>query len=436
MRKRGRDTSGISLGTVLTLLMVGFVIAGAAWLFPRLVGDIDTRVNPARVGVAFQSVLNHDRAQQSQGSMQLGATEEPPLSDLSTSVPAPTQPAEHTLTLTAAGVISIDGNIQKACTSEAGYGFEALFSSVAKVLQGEVNLATLRNLVIANEKLTDVNMPVDALAAVRNSGFNVLSTGFPGALNSGVDGLAATINAIGQNGMTAYGTFPSAESRKHVVTVDIGGMTVAFLSFQGELSAAGKRKTTKAEQDFVIAPLTLPAISADISAARAAGAKIVIVSLCWGKDGAATPTKTQIELAQGIAEARADVILGTGTGTVQPVSILRSRRADATERQTLCAFSLGNLLVSDRSDRSGISGAILHVNMRYHLADDSLTFEQLTFTPTYVWRGRIDGKNAYRVLPSNAAAPDYVDEDQQAVMERSLTLIRDVFAQSPVREAQ
>ena len=436
MRKRRRDTSGISLGTVLTLAMIGMVVAGAIWLFPRLAGDINTRVDPARVGVAFQSALNHDRALQGQSSQQPAVTDEPPPADLTTSAPLPTQPAEHTLTLTAAGVIAIDASIQKACTSEAGYGFDPLFSALAGELQSEINMATLRNLVIPNEKLTDVNMPADALAAVRNCGFNVLSTGFPGALNSGVAGLATTLNNIGQNGMTAYGTFPSAESRKHVVTVDIGGMTVAFLSFQGELSASGKRKTKREEQDFVIAPLTLPAISADISAARAAGAKIVIVSLCWGKSGADTPTTTQVELAQGIAEAGADVILGTGTGTVQQVSILRTRRADATERQTLCAYSLGNLLVSDRSDRAGISGAILHASMRYNLADDSLTFEQLTYTPTYVWRGRIDGKTTYRVLRSNAAVPDFVEDDQQAVMERSLTLIRDVLANTVVREAQ
>jgi poly-gamma-glutamate capsule biosynthesis protein CapA/YwtB (metallophosphatase superfamily) len=127
--------------------------------------------------------------------------------------------------------------------------------------------------------------------------------------------------------------------------------------------------------------------------------------------------------------------LGTHSGTVQTVEVLTSPAANGKERQTLCAYSLGNLLISNRSDRSAISGALLHVSMRYSLADDSLTFDTLTYTPTYVWRGKIDGKSTYRVLVSNAQPPDYVAEDQQNVMERSLSLVRDKFAESIVSEA-
>ncbi len=436
MRKRHRQTSGISLGTVLTLTLLGLVIAGGAVLFPKLAGDIDLRTDATRVSVAIQGVFSQPYQQGTQSTAQPLETAQPDVAAFSTAAPLPTQPVEHTITLTAAGAISIDTAIQKACTSETGYAFGSLLEAVAGEFQSEINLATLQNLVIVNEKLTDVNMPADALTAIRDSGINVLSTGFLGALNSGVSGLATTINAIGQNGMTAYGTFTSAESRKHVVTIDIGGTTVALMSFQSDLSAAGKRKITREEQAFVTAPLTLPVISADIAAARAAGAKIVIVSLCWGKERATTPTKTQIELAQGIADAGADVILGTRSGTVQPVTILSAKRADGTSRQTLCAYSLGNLLESDRSDRASISGALLHVTMRYSLADDRLSFEALTYTPTYVWRGRIDGKTSYRVLRSNVAPPDFLDEDQRKVMERSLTLIRDVMEDSPFDERQ
>jgi len=40
------------------------------------------------------------------------------------------------------------------------------------------------------------------------------------------------------------------------------------------------------------------------------------------------------------------------------------------------------------------------------------------------------------VLRSNVAPPDFLDEDQRKVMERSLTLIRDVMEDSPFDERQ
>ena len=436
MRKRHRQYRGVSLGTVITLTLTALVLVGCIFVLPKLAGNIELRVDAAHVGVAIQEALRAPREQSTADVQPTLVPDAPPVVALSTLVPTATQAAIHTVTLTATGAISVDLTVQKSCLSEAGYYFEPLFSGLAEKFQGDLNLATLENLAIVNEKLTDVNMPTDALTAIRSSGVNVLCTGFQGALNSGVDGLAATLNAIGQSGITAYGAFTSAESRKHVTTVNVGGTTVALLSFQGELSAAGKRKTSKEEQAFVIAPLTLPTISADITAARAAGAQIVVVSLCWGKTGASSPTNTQRELAQGIADAGADVILGTHSGTLQPVTVLTAKRADGTTHQTLCAYSLGNLLQSDRGDRAAISGALLHVALRYNISDDQLSFESLTYTPTYVWRGKIDGKTSYRVLCSNAAPPDFVDADQAKSMERSLATVRDVFAGSPVSEEQ
>lgn len=432
MAKRRRRTSGVSLGTVVTIILVALVVFGSAVLLPKLMGDIDTRVDAQRVGVALLGAV--DGAQQ--GASAQSTPIPSAMVELPTDAPTATPPATHTITLTATGSIAIDTTIQKAVTSEAGYAFGPLFEQLAGSFQSELNLATLENLVVGTDKLTDVNMPADALVAIRDSGVNVLCNGFYGALNNGVSGLSATLDAIRQNGMTPYGVYPTAESRKHVMTMEIGDVTVAFLSFQGELSAAGKKKTTREEQDFVIAPLTVPTIGESIAAARAAGAQIVVVSLCWGKVGADKPTATQREMAQGIASAGADIILGTHSGTVQAVELLSARRSDGRERQTLCAYSLGNLLISGRADRSAISGALLHIAMQYDLAADRLTFEQLTYTPTYVWRGKIDGRTGYRVLVSNREPPDFVEKEQRSVMERSLFLIRDAFAGTPVGEAQ
>lgn len=443
MRKRRGRTGGVSLGTAVSLVLTVLVLGGCIYLLPKLVGHIELRVDAQRIGVALDDALRGVQGSpeavgnpEAISSLAPGTTPAtaPPMA-VSTYAPTQAQPELRTLTLTATGSISVDAQVQKACTGADGYAFGPLFENLAGGFQSDINLATLENLVILNEKLTDINMPVDALTAIGGSGVNTLCTGFYAALNYGLSGLNETLDAIAKSGLTAYGVYASAESREHVVTLATGETTVALLSFQSDLSAAGKKRTTTEEQDFVIAPLTLPTIAADITKARAAGAQIVIVSLCWGKEGASAPSDIQKQMAQSIAAAGADVILGTHSGALQPIEILTAKRADGSTHQTLCAYSLGNLLESDRSERESISGILLHVQMEYDLAADALSFRSLTYTPTYVWRGRIDGRNTYRVLRSNAEPPDYVDGEQRKVMERCLKLVRDVLEGSPVTEA-
>ncbi len=434
MRKK-RSRTGISTGTAATLVFFALVVFGSVLLFPKLLGQVEQRVSPQQVGVALEkslrafgdTVLGQETvAPSATAPPAAGETPAPQVS----ATPAPAQ----RLTLTAAGELHFDRDMQTAATSDTGYTFDFQLEQLKTRLTGDINLVTLQNVVLPQEKLTNVNMPSAALTAMANAGFNVVCTGFYGALNGGVDGLNSTLSLIQQNGMLPYGTYLSEDQRSRVVTKDVNGVTVAFLSFQGELSAEGKKATTKEEQGYVFAPLTLPAITAEISAARAAGAKIVVVSLCWGREGAAEPTKLQTEMANGIASAGADIILGTNPGVLQKVEILSSARADGSQRQTLCAYSLGSVLNSDRSDRSVITSVLLTMALRYDLETDVLTFETITYSPVYIWRGRINGKTAYQPVFANEAAPAYVDDDQESVMLRALADVRALFENTLIQE--
>ena len=445
MRRRRRRTGGLSFGTIAALTLLGLVAVGCVFLFPRLMGNVQLRIDPQRVGVAIDSSLRSLRSlsdnptNTAAPSIAPDATPAtaPPLEVAAFATPEPTaSPSQlHTLSLTVGGSLMMDNTIRKACSGSDGYAFEPVFNSLAASWTGDINLATLENLSVSREKLTDINMPSDALTALASNGVQALCLGFPGVLNNGIDGLAATLDAVSAAGMTPYGVYTSQQSRDHTTTLQVKDTTLALLSYQNDLTTAGKKATTREEQAYAIAPLTLPTIQADITAARAAGAQIIVVSLRWGKSGATTPTATQRELAQSIADAGADILLGTGTGTVQSIELLTAHRKDGSSHAVLCAYSLGNLLASDRSDRENISGVLLHIGIRYNLATDSLQFDTLTYTPTYVWRGKADGKSAYRIVPSNASPPAEMSADQQKVMERCLSLIRNRLADSHVKEA-
>lgn len=237
--------------------------------------------------------------------------------------------------------------------------------------------------------------------------------------------------------MTPYGVYASQQERDSLTLVEVNGISVALLSYQNELTSSGKRQTTDEEQAFVIASQQLPVIADDIAKVRQAGAKVVVVSLCWGKAGATAPTSTQTELAQGIADAGADIILGTHSGTLQTVEILTADRGDGKYHPVLCAYSLGNLFTYDREKRTTLASILLRSDVVYDPATGCVAFDNLSYTPTYSWRGKEDDVTRYRVILNDGQTyPDYVDDTQKGVMERCLTLVNDVMADTPVPIAQ
>lgn len=440
MSRRRRSRRGVSLGTVVMLLLTIVVLGGFCALLPRLTGVTDVRTNAAELAVAIDQSLSQIAAS---GVSLVGPTPQAsvlPPSSLATATPtpaAPTTPPEQRFTLCAAGSIQINSNVQKALTDDGTYRFEILFDDLEGDLAADLSIATLENNVIGSAKLSDSNIPADMLTPLRATGVNALCLGYYGALNGGISGLVETQQAVSTAGMTPYGVYTSQQQRDSLTLMDVNGISVALLSYQNELTSSGKRQTTDEEQAFAIASQQLPVITEEIAKARQAGAKVVVVSLCWGKEGATAPTSTQTELAQGIADAGADIILGTHSGTLQTVEILTANRGDGKYHPVLCAYSLGNLFTYDREKRSTLASILLRSDVVYDPATGCVAFDNLTYTPTYSWRGKEDGVTRYRTLLNDGQTyPDYVDDTQKGVMERCLTLVTDVMEGTPVSPAQ
>ncbi len=445
MAKRKRARRDISLGTAVMLMLTAAVLGGFGLLLPKLTGVTDVRTNAAELAVAIDQSLT----QLSQAVMTSAphaassqATALPP-TQLATSVPsasaspAVTEPPKQSFSFCAAGSIQINANVQKAMKDDTGYLFSKLFDGLSGNLDADLSIATLENTVISSEKPTDNNIPADILSPIRSTGVNTLCLGYGGILNGGIAGLAETKQAILQAGITPYGAYTSLQERNALTIINVNGIRVALLSYQNDVTSAGKKKTTDEERAFALSNQQLPVIASEIAAARQAGAQVVLVSLCWGKVGATAPTDTQLELAQGIADAGADIILGTHTGTLLPVRVLTANRGDGKYHPVLCAYSMGNLFTYDREKRTTLASILLKAEVVYDPASGCVAFDNLSYTPTYSWRGKEDGKTRYRVLINDGQTyPDYVDKDQKNVMERCFTLVESVMADTPIPLAQ
>ena len=115
------------------------------------------------------------------------------------------------------------------------------------------------------------------------------------------------------------------------------------------------------EQSGAIDFTTLnPQVPEDIRAAREV-ADIVVVCPHWGTEYVAEPSSYQRDFAQQMADAGADVIIGTHPHVPQPVEWITA--ADGSE--TLCYYSLGNYVSTQKQALSmleGMAWVVFHVD--------------------------------------------------------------------------
>ena len=81
-------------------------------------------------------------------------------------------------------------------------------------------------------------------------------------------------------------------------------------------------------------------ILTDIAALREREADVILVSIHWGNENSIVPSDDQKQLAQLMADAGVDVILGHHSHCLQPVEWLTGTAGN----DTLCIYSLGNFV--------------------------------------------------------------------------------------------
>ncbi len=152
-------------------------------------------------------------------------------------------------------------------------------------------------------------------------GLDLLSIANNHRFDCGPDGPSETADLLENAGLSAIGLIEKPVIRS------INGLTLAFFAF-----------------DDISAPLDAGAAAQSIRTAHEGGA-LVIVSVHWGVEYQAAPTRRQEALARQFAEAGATLIWGHHPHVLQPAEWLEPPADSEPAREpTLVLYSLGNAL--------------------------------------------------------------------------------------------
>jgi poly-gamma-glutamate capsule biosynthesis protein CapA/YwtB (metallophosphatase superfamily) len=272
----------------------------------------------------------------------------------------PGEPAPPTFTLAFGGDVMLGRGVAQSLDED----WQSAFSAVRPwLVEADLTFANLESPLTAAPQVSsgyDLRATPAAVAALHVAGFDVVSLANNHALDAGDVGLAETVATLGAAGIA--GAVNQREGR--LVSRATPHPSIRYHLFAFDDSTV---------------PLDVE-IAARSVAAAAAEADLVIVSVHWGGEYQAAPSPRQQLIAQALARAGADLVIGHGPHVLQRVEWMG---------KTLVAYSLGNLLFDQPYPLDCRQGVILRVTRS--VRGGSLAFELL---PTVVERGHVRPANA------------------------------------------
>lgn len=309
----------------------------------------------------------------------------------------PADPYEGiSVTFAAAGDNLIHPNIYMEAESRAeygeGYNFKPMYSEIADII-ASADLAFINQETLMAGDGFEVsgypsfNSPQKLGLDLVELGFDIINIANNHMLDKSAAGLDATIDFWNTQPVTLLGGYKNAADSAKIRTIEIDGITIAFLSYAHHTNGI----TLPSSSELDIPYVEDARIEKELAEAEKI-ADFTIVSVHWGEENTAVQDDEQTRLAHLMAENGADVILGHHSHTLLPLEWIE--RDDGTK--TLCAYSLGNL-VSAMMYPENMVGGLLSFTVKSDGAG-GLCVDDISFTPTVFYYGMNHfGTHIYRL---------------------------------------
>ncbi len=431
MKSGSRNTKRkLSAGTVCMLIITAAVLAGTALVLARL--SSGTAVDLSRLKMNVLNLQEDSFRIVSETAEEMQEQEPEPLRTPEVKPTAETTPAHNSgteFTLTIGGSISLSGEVRKnsRSTDAKVADYTDVMMLLSPQIHSDVNIVFLENILSDRHKASDSTAPGQAAALLTEAGFNMAACGFSQAYANGKAGVEETLASLDKRAISAIG-IQYADHEQEPDIRKVNDVQVSFLQYTATVPAKTQKTMVTDGTDGMVPKAELSAICADIDTARAKGAEAVIVLLSWGKTDN-NPDKSQRELAQGIANAGADLIVGCGSHVPQAAEYLQGKDG----KSVLCVWSLGSLLCGDRSNIRRMSGYLLHVTVSCNEQGNALILNP-EYTPVYTWKYKQDGRFYYRCVASDSEAPDGMDNEQIKSKTKAAETVASVLKDSPINK--
>ncbi len=285
-----------------------------------------------------------------------------------------------------------------ASTGDGHYDFTGCFAYVQSYIASidymignlETTLAGTR---LAYSGYPDFNSPDDYVAGLKDAGFDMLVTANNHSNDTGIKGVARTLQVLDSLGLDHTGTYSQPENRIPLIR-EIKGIRIAFLAYtystNGKLLPAGK--------EWMVNPIDADLIVEDINTAKNQGAEVIVVVYHFGQEYKRAPDDYQQHYARIAMESGADIILGSHPHVLQPAGRFISGKS--TVDTGFIAWSMGNF-ISNQQDEYTDEGIIFRLGIEKDIKTGRIRINSIQYLPTWVYKGKSEALRLHTVFPTN-----------------------------------
>lgn len=255
------------------------------------------------------------------------------------------------------------------------------------------------------------NAPDELAFALKDAGFDVISTSNNHTYDTGSQGVFRTLDILKENDLIPVGTRHSEEEESFAI-VDVQGIKVGISAYTYETPRQGDNITLNGilvpnEMRNLIDSFSYEHLDEDLAKIKdrvdilkQRGAEVIIFKMHWGNEYHRQPNAYQERIAQELSNFGVDIIFGAHPHVLQKVDIIES---EVDDRQTVVAYSLGNFISNQRYEflntRYTEDGMIVNVTVTNEYENNTISIDEVTYVPTWVHVYNKNNKRTYEILP-------------------------------------
>lgn len=259
-----------------------------------------------------------------------------------TSSSTETKPAVKTITVTASGDMLYHTPVYLSAYDGKRYDFDNDFEQVKPLIASvDLALGDFEGTINPNKPLGGFplfNAPIDAVASIKDAGFDVIDLAHNHILDTGIEGIKTTADAFHDQGLATIGV---TVDNSGILVKEVNGIKVALLAYAYGFNGL-EESLTQAEYDTYLKDLSLDKVEAEIKEAESL-ADITIVMPQSGVEYSLEPTEEQQTVYRKMIDFGADIIFGGHPHVAEPTEII-----EKDGEKKFIIYSMGNLLSNQR----------------------------------------------------------------------------------------
>lgn len=300
-----------------------------------------------------------------------------------------------TLRLVFAGDIMTHGpQIKAADRGHGTYDFTPSFELVRPMIERA-------NLALANLETTFGGTPYRGYpmfsspsslgSALKEAGFDVLTTANNHSCDRGHYGVVNTIDVLDSLGIRTTGSYrtKAERSQRTPLIIDVRGIKLAVLAYTYGTNGL------PIPQPALVDTINLEQISDDLRRADSLGADYKIVQIHWGNEYEKHPSKRQRDLAAALARHGVGAVIGSHPHVVQDSEWIEEEGAKI---KTFVIYSLGNFISNQTSPAATRGGMLLSLELIRERSTGRWT-TQPSYQYVFVQKRTSSGNPIYRLRP-------------------------------------